>query len=342
MWRAGAWCVVAFALMACDGDEGKADGNADGEAASTAPSDSSATDPGDDADATADGESGEPFMSDESLRFVAFGDSGEGNEAQYAVAVAAERVCEERGCDLALLLGDNFYDVGVTAVDDVQFVDKFELPYEGLDLPFYVVLGNHDYGTLALDWERGHYAQTNPKWNMPAFWYSFSSESGQTQFFALDTQRIMNDHQQDEQREWLEGELAASTAPWKVAFAHHPYISNGEHGNAGNYEGRSGLLFISGELVRRFVSDLVCGNVDMYISGHDHNRQAFDPVCGTYFFVSGAAAKTTGFEFRDENPTAWGDDQREGFTWVEIEGTEMTVAFYDLDGNLDHETFIQK
>jgi hypothetical protein len=33
----------------------------------------------------------------------------------------------------------------------------------------------------------------------------------------------------------------------------------------------------------------------------------------------------------------WGDDTREGFLWMEIQGIEMVAAFYDLDGNLDHE-----
>lgn len=30
--------------------------------------------------------------------------------------------------------------------------------------------------------------------------------------------------------------LSSSRAKWKVALAHHPYLSNGDHGNAGNYE----------------------------------------------------------------------------------------------------------
>ena len=284
--------------------------------------------------------------STESVRFLAFGDSGEGNEAQFATASAAEGVCEERGCDFALLLGDNFYDVGVTSVDDPQFADKFEMPYAGLDMPFYVILGNHDYGDFIPDWNRGQYqidyADVNDKWTMPDFWYTFTSESGQTQFFALDTMRVMFNHELSEQRTWLETELAASTSPWKVAFGHHPYISNGQHGNAGNYEGIGGLPVIAGDYVKELVEDYLCGQVHAYINGHDHNRQSFDPVCGTYFFVSGAAAKTTDFAFHDDNPTTWGDDTREGFLWAEIEGETMTVAHYDLDGNLDHETIISQ
>ena len=283
----------------------------------------------------------DPSPVEESLRFIALGDSGEGNENQLAVARAAEIVCAERGCDFAMLLGDNFYDVGVSSVQDVQFVDKFETVYDGLDMPFYIVLGNHDYGPLALDWPLGDYqvdyGKVNDKWVMPDFWYTFTSSSGSTQFFAMDTPRIMFNHQLEEQRAWMKDEVAASSAPWKIGFAHHPYLSNGQHGNAGNYEGLQSLTIVNGTYVKRFVDDLVCGKVQVYISGHDHNRQVFDPVCGTYFLVSGAASKTTGFVNRDDNPPSWGDDQRPGFVWAEIEDDVFTAAFYDLDANLDHE-----
>ncbi|MEM6292805.1 MAG: metallophosphoesterase [Myxococcota bacterium] len=300
--------------------------------------DPSDSDPSDDASDT-----GEPPVDGEPgvVRFAAFGDTGEGNEAQQMVANAAEVICAERGCDFALLLGDNFYDTGVTQTMDPQFIDKFEAPYEGLDIPFYVVLGNHDYGELASDWNRGNYqveySTFSDKWVLPNFWYTFSSDSGGTQFFAFDTSRMMWNHDVNDQREWIAGQMAASTAYWKIGFAHHPYISNGRHGNAGRYEGIPGLPFVSGVEVQEFIDDFICGEAQIYISGHDHNRQMFDPVCGTYFFVSGASAKTSGLENRDDNPTAWQDDTREGFLWVEIQGTQMTAAFYDFDANLDHE-----
>lgn len=280
---------------------------------------------------------GEPGV----VRFAAFGDQGEGNDAQFMVAAAAEVVCADRGCDFSLLLGDNFYDSGVTSAMDQQFIDKFEAPYEGLDMPFYVVLGNHDYGLLANDWDRGNYqveyTNYSEKWVLPYFWYTFSSDSGATQFFMFDTARMMWNHDVDDQRQWLANELLASPAAWKIAVAHHPYISNGKHGNAGNFDGLGWLPFSSGKEVKDVIEDLVCGQAHVYISGHDHNRQVFDPVCGTYFLVAGASSKTEDFVFREDNPTAWGDDTREGFLWVQIAGEELTAAFYDLDGNLDHE-----
>lgn len=326
---------TAAETHAASGQASGDQGSASGPDSATAAADSSGG--GSEESTGGDEMMGEPGA----VRFVAFGDQGEGNEAQQMVANAAEIVCAERGCDFALLLGDNFYDVGVTSEMDEQFIDKFETMYDGLDMRFYVVLGNHDYGQLANEWYRGNYqveyTQSSDKWYLPHYWYTFSSESGGTQFFAFDTARMMWNHDVNDQRQWLQSEMAASTAAWKIAFAHHPYLSNGEHGNAGNYEGLDFLPFINGEIVKDFIDDFVCGQAQVYISGHDHNRQVFDPVCGTHFFVSGASSKTSDFVFRDDNPTQWADDQREGFLWVEIEGIELVAAFYDLDGNLDHE-----
>lgn len=64
----------------------------------------------------------------EAVQFVAFGDSGNATPNQAAVGEAMGKVCAERGCDLALMLGDNFYASGVTSVDDEQFQSKFTCP----------------------------------------------------------------------------------------------------------------------------------------------------------------------------------------------------------------------
>src|SRR5690606_28763752 len=73
------------------------------------------------------------------VRFVALGDAGEGNPTQYKVAGAMETACAAHGgCEFALYLGDNFYDVGVSGPGDSQFQTKFEDPYQSIVFPFYV------------------------------------------------------------------------------------------------------------------------------------------------------------------------------------------------------------
>lgn len=136
--------------------------------------------------------------------------------------------------------------------------------------------------------------------------------------------------------------LANSAGAWRIAFGHHTDLSNGKHGNAGNYEGLPFVPIVNGAAVQRFTEDHLCGNVDMYLCAHDHNRQWLEPTCGTEFIVSGAAAKTTDFEHIDGNPTFWEDDDNAGFVWIELAGDVMTVAFYDLNGTLEYTGSVTK
>jgi len=83
----------------------------------------------------------------ETLRFIAFGDGGTGSGTQIQVADSVKAVCDAAGgCDFAIYLGDNIYDTGVDSANDQQFEDKFEIPYQNILFPFYVTLGNHDFG----------------------------------------------------------------------------------------------------------------------------------------------------------------------------------------------------
>ena len=82
--------------------------------------------------------------SDARVRFIAIGDPGTGSEHQFAVGAAMAQVCEARGCEFVVELGDNIYLSGVSSAYDEQFETKFEAPYAGLDVPFFLVLGNHD------------------------------------------------------------------------------------------------------------------------------------------------------------------------------------------------------
>ncbi|HEY0134764.1 MAG TPA: metallophosphoesterase [Nannocystis sp.] len=293
---------------------------------------------------TASSESGDTTtgeMAAGTVRFVAFGDTGEGNEAQYAVGQAMAALCADKGCDFGLLLGDNFYDSGVDGVDDPQWQEKFEMPYEDIDFPIYATLGNHDYGGngIGVDFDgkkaqyQIDYTKMSQIWKLPAKYHSFKLEHAE--FWDLDTNQIMTDPINGDagpQQAWLANGLAASKATWKIAFGHHPYISNGDHGNAGDYENLEGipLPFVTGDSVKEFMEDTVCGKVDVYLCGHDHNLQWLAPKCGTEFIVSGAGSKAEGLP--GSNPAAFGLPETEGFLWVEIKDNTFTGVFYDQTG----------
>jgi tartrate-resistant acid phosphatase type 5 len=276
------------------------------------------------------------------VRFAALGDTGEGNENQYMVAAAIVDVCADKGgCDFAMLLGDNFYDSGVSGVDDPQWQEKFEMPYADFTFPIYVALGNHDYGGngIGVDFDTDksdyqvQYTNMSDLWTLPDEYYSFKLQHAE--FWGLDTNQVMTDPingDSEPQQEWLENGLAASTATWKIAFGHHPYISNGDHGNAGAYENLEGipLPFVTGESVKEFMEAAVCGKADVYLSGHDHNIQWLEPACGTEFIVSGAGSKSEGLP--GDNPAYFGMPETEGFILVELVDDSFTGTFYDKTG----------
>ncbi len=174
------------------------------------------------------------------VRFVALGDTGTAGTGQHQVAAGIAKKCATSGCDFVVLLGDNFYESGVDGPDDPQFQTKFEQPYAAIELPFYAVLGNHDYGGAGAGNEFGkgrhqvEYAKRSAKWKMPAEYYRFREKH--VEFFAMDTNMQMygiDSQQETDMLKWL----TDSTADWKVMLGHHPYLSNGKHGNAGEYDG---------------------------------------------------------------------------------------------------------
>jgi hypothetical protein len=277
------------------------------------------------------------------VRFIAFGDTGKGDGEQRKVADAVQKKCEQSGCDFGLLPGDNIYDNGPTSAEDDQFQTKFEQPYANLNFPFYVVLGNHDYGGSGLgsDFYKGQYevdyTSRSSKWKMPAKYYRLLEKH--VEFFATDTNMQMYGQDDDQRRDvlsWLE----SSTATWKIAIGHHPFKSNGPHGNAGNYEGITWAPILSGNSVEKFFIDVVCGRADLYLSGHDHSRQWLSETCnGTELVVSGAGA--TGTELPGSNLTRF-QSVGTGFLYVKIEGEKLTAEFINSEGVVEFTRNLQK
>jgi tartrate-resistant acid phosphatase type 5 len=265
------------------------------------------------------------------------GDTGEKNEKQQKVGNAIAAHCKARGCDFVTLLGDNLYESGASSVNDPLWQDAFEIPYAAIDLDFFAVLGNHDYGAngAGTDFPKAKnevdYTQKSKKWKMPNHFYHHlpPTGAGKVELFALDTNMMMfgqTSAQKSDMAKWL----ADSKADWKIAIGHHPYKSNGPHGNAGNYEGLPLVPVTNGKGVKDFLEDNICGKVDLYLCGHDHSRQWLNVSCkGTELAVSGAGSKVT--EFKGNNPSLF-QSLEVGFLYIVIEGKTLTAEFIDEDG----------
>lgn len=271
-------------------------------------------------------------------RFVMMGDQGTGDANQLAVAAGIQQVCARDGCDFVVLLGDNLYEDGADSVVDPVWQREFEGPYAGIDLPFHALLGNHDYGPTGTDVERSDneiaYTSYSTKWKMPSEHYTLVE--GAVGFVMLDTTSFILDSVVDgDQRAWWPSALAAArAAPWVIAAGHHPYLSNGINGGASH----------DGPVFQAFMDDLVCGHVDLYVAGHDHDREwidAPDRCGGTQLVISGAGGGTARFA-HDEAPYDWHDDTEPGFLYVVADAHTLTARFVGADGVTDYERTLTK
>lgn len=292
------------------------------------------------------GDDGEP------VRFLAFGDMGTGDEAQARVAQGMLATCQAQGCDFVVGLGDNIYEAGVTSPYDPQFTLKFEQPYAGFGIPFYMALGNHDNwgvgtGHAGGDLQVEYAARTDRAtdlWTMPARWYEHGH--GAVRFLALDTNVVFSagnpqaaaltqDVDGVRQMAWIQERLGQEHEGWTFLHGHHPLYSNGVHGNAELEE----------PLLREWLHRAVCaGGVDLLLSGHDHDLQYLPPQegCGAVeFVVSGAAAQVRDIA-GEANPTLYACGSTLGFAWFQVEGDVLTVRFHDAQGALLAERILDR
>ncbi len=267
------------------------------------------------------------------LQFIALGDFGTGGLGQRAVAFGMAGKSRLDPVEFVLLLGDNFYEDGVESVDDKQFQSKFEGMYNSpsLQVPFYVVLGNHDYrGNAEAQVE---YTGLSKRWKMPARYYTFTQtidDSTEVQFFALDTNPIAaGDSQAAEQIAWLKSELDKSRARWKIVFGHHPLYSGGHHGND-----EETLT------IRARLEPILEPAIDLYLSGHDHDQQLIKPLDKRlHYAVSGAGAKCRDVEWKDGTIYA---GTNLGFAWFRLSHRELLVEFLTATGKVDYAHVIAK
>lgn len=265
------------------------------------------------------------------LEFMAVGDTGTGSDGQEIMAASMRSYALRNPVDFVLLLGDNFYDDGVDSITDHEFQTTFEEMYDPvvLNMPFYVVLGNHDYrGDIQAQLQ---YSEISDRWTMPGFYYRFAME-GDTEgeilaeFFAINTTPIEDRENTAIQLEWLEQALSASTARWKIVWGHHTVYSNGSHGDSPAMQAAVEPLLLN-------------YGVDLYLCGHDHDMQLLQPVGGVHYAISGAGSSPR--ETRCEENTIYASSLL-GFMSFRVSADEMVIFVVRDKGIIDFTYVINK
>jgi tartrate-resistant acid phosphatase type 5 len=258
---------------------------------------------------------------DARVRVLAFGDFGNGSAAQKSTASTIATYHRDRRFDLAVTLGDNFYDRGMESPADPRWETWFEQLYGPLGITFYGALGNHDWGHPDSPAAEMLYSAKSRTWQMPASYYTFTA--GPVQFFAIDTQSVAL---ADKQLQWLDGAIASSQARWKIVYGHHPIYSGGA------YEDRP-------DLITRLLP-LLRNRVDAIFAGHDHNLQVIKPEAGVHFFIAGGGGAGL-YDLRPYERSIFAS-RSNGFAVIDADRDQLTVSLVDTSGKAVYEETIQK
>lgn len=294
-----------------------------------------------------------------SMAFLVLGDWGRrGGYNQSRVADAMARRAAVVGPDFIVSTGDNFYESGLTSVDDEDFDASFREVYhhKELQVPWYAVLGNHDYGEVD-EPDKGpsdcpkhtkkecfysplhqmdvRLKERDSRWHCSRS-FALEDPSRFVDIFFIDTTPILTtkynnaswatnrggvlDQDWQSQMEELEGQLARSKARWKLLVGHHPIHSN--HIQTRQFEE---MVAAVEPLVDRY-------NVDAYFCGHDHNLQHIHQKnVGYHQIISGAGSQIgTGFFSQTNSPFQYDGN---GFVSVEIRGNDMVIEYFGLDSD---------
>ena len=270
------------------------------------------------------------------VSILAMGDWGSNTQKQRDVAATMGSYLKSSGrsFNAMLLCGDNFYVPLEGGIHDPKWRTMFEDLYgaETFNFPFYVSLGNHDYQIDRFLIEYA-YSAANPqsRWKFPSRWYRVELPSPQNPLVTvimLDSNlQNLGDPGWTEETKWLTKELAKPrTAPWLVAASHHPFFSNGDHGDIGPLREAWGPLFAK-------------AGVDFVIAGHDHDLQHLqvEGYPESFLLVGGGGASVRPIRV-DANKRGPFSKSTMGFADINFTPTTATARVVSgTDGSVLHE-----
>jgi acid phosphatase len=276
--------------------------------------------------------------------FLLIGDWGRGPEdpkrhaTQQQVADAMGKATINNKPAAVICLGDNFYPDGASTVDSPLFDFAFEKVYTApsLQVPFWVVLGNHDYHISAKG-ELDYAAQRKGtgRWTIDARYWSRTVEVApgtKAKFIFLDTSPFVAEYSKGEegtrmseirtqstanQLAWLDKELAEPGIAWRIVCGHHPIWSGGDHGD-------------TTEMKKLVLPILQKHKVQLYACGHDHHAEIFVRE-GITAVVSGNASETRTIK---ETQGSLFRSKKLGFANLVLGSEKGELRMMDADGNV--------
>jgi hypothetical protein len=257
-------------------------------------------------------------VSNPTFSVVAAGDFGTGNDQERQVSLAIKEWVGDHGADAFLSVGDTVYPEG----DPRYFERSWHEPFgwvadRGLDV--LGTLGNHDY---AAD-DQGRAVMK--LLGMPGPWYR--TTIGDADIIVLDANRL----NEESQTRWLRTQLRSARHDWTIVIMHQPPYSCSRGGDPQVREHWAPLL-------EEY-------EVDLVISGHEHNYQRFLSDEQTTYVVTGGGGDRlypVGDCDASFPPLVVSDDESHHFFVFEGSATRLEGAAIGMDGSVLDQFTIRK
>jgi len=265
-----------------------------------------------------------PSPTVETVRFSVIGDFGlaGGHEAGVSNLVNSWEP------DFIITVGDNNYPDGASETIDAnigQYYHDYIHPYigefgEGSDINrFFPTLGNHDLNTNQAQAYFDYFELPGNERYYDFVW-------GPVHFFALnsDSREVDGVGRSSEQAKWLQAQLEASTASWKIVYMHHPPFAS-----------------TSSEPVDWIRWPFQEWGADIVFSGHDHFYERLE-VDGFPYIVNGLGGGAI-YAFGETHPGSqvrYNNDY--GALFVEVSESNLTVVFEAITNEIIDDFQIEK
>lgn len=262
------------------------------------------------------------FSTDTKVRFAVIGDFGQSGTSEADVAT----LVKSWNPDFIVSTGDNNYPNGgrLTIDNNIgKYYQEFIGSYSGSygkganQNRFFPAIGNHDWHSIICftDSCRGAYFGY---FSLPGNERYYDFIWGPIQFFILDSSMREPDGTSPTsvQGLWLQSQLKASTANWKIVVLHSPPYSSGQHGSQ---------AYVQWPFAEWGAS--------VVLSGHDHTYERF-LVNGFPYFVNGLGGRSLyNFNFSiPESQVRFNQDY--GAMFVEANPQTLTFKFITRTGEV--------
>lgn len=245
------------------------------------------------------------------------GDFGQAGQPEADVAA----LVDSWNVDYVLTTGDNNYPNGEAGTIDAnigQYYQQYIGSYNGSYGPgaavnrFFPSPGNHDWNTGTLQPYLDYFS-------LPGNERYYDVELGPVHLFALDSDPHEPDGRTSSstQADWLQTQMAGSSAPWKLVSMHHPpYSSSSVHGSDSSMQW-----------------PYADWGATAVLAGHDHTYERIHQD-GIPYFVNGLGGRSL-YDIGNPVPgSAVRYNLDYGAMHLEASSLCINFSFYSRDGSL--------